>query len=339
MNCPGPAIAIAALSGIESLLCGVVADSMTVGEKHDSDQELFGQGMANIASAFFGGIPCNAAIARTAVNIRSGGKTRLADIIHGVVLAAIVLALDPLAAQIPLAALAGILMFTSARMIEWHAVELLNRSTRSEFAVMMLTWLVTVVFDLVLAVEVGMVAAAVLFIKNMSDLDVIQIPESKLFPAGPPMDLGNNIAVFRVDGPLFFGAIEPFVKVLEDTRDVKVLILRMRFVPRIDSTAIVALEEIYTDLKRRGCRLVLSGAQPAVITMLERSGLLAKIGPENCFKHTDEAIRAMDHLLVEDKPAPRKNSHDRPRGDKSTHAPGGAVGQTSSQNPNHWSLD
>ena len=149
-----PALALAALGSIESLLSAVVADGMTVSEKHNSDRELIGQGLANIIVPFFGGIPATGAIARTAVNVRSGGKTRLSGVIHGVALAMIVLTLAPLAAQIPLAALAGILMVVSVRMIEWEAIGLLMRATYSDFAVMILTWLVTILFDLVLAVEV-----------------------------------------------------------------------------------------------------------------------------------------------------------------------------------------
>ncbi len=160
-----PALALAALGSIESLLSAVVADGMTVSEKHDSDRELIGQGLANIVVPFFGGIPATGAIARTAVNVRSGGKTRLSGVIQGVAIAIIVLTLAPLAAQVSLAALAGILMVTSVRMIEWEAIGLLMRATYADFAVMMLTWMVTIFFDLVLAVEVGLIAAGALFIK------------------------------------------------------------------------------------------------------------------------------------------------------------------------------
>ncbi len=218
-----PALALAALGSIESLLSAVVADGMTVSEKHDSNRELIGQGLANIVVPFFGGIPATGAIARTAVNVRSGGKTRLSGVIHGMGLALIVLALAPLAAQVPLAALAGILMVVSLRMIEWEAIGLLVRATYSDFGVMILTWLVTVFFDLVLAVEIGLIAAGALFIKRMSDLNLGKVPETEAFPPGVPLELSKEIAVYRVDGPVFFGAAERFVTFLRDEPEVKLM--------------------------------------------------------------------------------------------------------------------
>lgn len=289
-----PALALAALGSIESLLSAVVADGMTVSEKHDSDRELIGQGLANIVVPFFGGIPATGAIARTAVNVRAGGKTRLSGVVHGVAIAIIVLTLAPLAAQVPLAALAGILMVTSVRMIEWEAIGLLMRATYSDFAVMMLTWTVTIFFDLVLAVEVGLIAAGALFIKRMSDLSLGKVPETEAFPPGIPLELSKQIAVYRVDGPVFFGAAERFVTFLRDEPAVKYLILRLRFVPNMDITGLVALEDIYRDLKRHNCRLLLSGLQPEVELLLERTGLLDKIGRDNCFATTDAAIYALN---------------------------------------------
>ncbi len=289
-----PALALAALGSIESLLSAVVADGMTVSEKHNSDRELIGQGLANIMIPFFGGIPATGAIARTAVNVRSGGKTRLSGVIHGVALAIIVLTLAPLAAQIPLAALAGILMVTSVRMIEWEAIGLLMRATYSDFSVMLLTWLVTIFFDLVLAVEVGLIAAGGLFIKRMSELSLGKVPETEAFPPGIPLELTKQIAVYRVDGPVFFGAAERFVTFLRDEPEVKYLILRLRYVPNMDTTGLVAMEDIYHDLKRHNSRLLLSGLQPEVQKILERSGLLDKIGRENCFETTDAAICSLN---------------------------------------------
>jgi sulfate permease, SulP family len=293
-----PALALAALGSIESLLSAVVADGMTVSEKHNSDRELIGQGLANIIVPFFGGIPATGAIARTAVNVRSGGTTRLSGVIHGVALAMIVLALAPLAAQIPLAALAGILIVVSVRMIEWEAIGLLMRATYSDFAVMILTWLVTILFDLVLAVEVGLIAAGVLFIKRMSDLSLVKIPETEVFPPGTPLELGKEIAVYRVDGPVFFGAAERFVTFLRDEPEVKYLILRLRFVPNMDTTGLVALEDIYHDLKRHNCRLILTGLQPEVKQLLERSGLLKTIGLSNCFATTTDAICSINPQIA-----------------------------------------
>ncbi len=295
-----PAIALAALGSIESLLSAVVADGMTVSEKHDSNRELIGQGLANAIVPFFGGIPATGAIARTAVNVRSGGKTRLSGVIHGVALAIIVLAFAPLAAQIPLAALAGILMVVSVRMIEWEAIGLLLRATYSDLAVMLLTWLVTILFDLVLAVEIGLIAAGALFIKRMSDLSLAKVSEIEAFPPGVPLELTKEIAVYRVDGPVFFGAAERFVTFLRDEPEVKYLILRMRFVPNMDTTGLVALEDIYHDLKRHDCRLILTGLQPEVRQLLERTGLMDQIGRENCFDTTDAALFSI-HPHIQDK--------------------------------------
>lgn len=288
-----PALALAALGSIESLLSAVVADGMTVSEKHDSDRELIGQGLANIAIPFFGGIPATGAIARTAVNVRSGGKTRLSGVIHSLAIALIILVFAPLAAQIPLAALAGILMVTSARMVEWEAIGLLMRATYSDFGVMILTWLVTICFDLVLAVEVGLIAAGALFIKRMSELSLGKIPETEAFPPGIPLELSKEIAVYRVDGPVFFGAAERFVTFLREQPEVKFLVLRLRYVPNMDTTGLVALEDIFNDLKRHNCRLLLSGLQPEVEGLLERTGLLGKIGRENCFETTEVAILSL----------------------------------------------
>jgi sulfate permease, SulP family len=292
-----PALALAALGSIESLLSAVVADGMTVSEKHDSDRELIGQGLANIVVPFFGGIPATGAIARTAVNVRAGGKTRLSGVIHGLAIAIIVLTLAPLAAQVPLAALAGILMVTSVRMIEWEAIGLLMRATYADFAVMMLTWMVTIFFDLVLAVEVGLIAAGALFIKGMSELNLGKIPETEAFPPGIPLELSKQISVYRVDGPVFFGAAERFVTFLRDEPDVKYLVLRLRYVPNMDTTGLVALQDIYQDLQRHDCRLLLSGLQPEVQKLLERTGLMDKIGRENCFETTDAAIYSLNPQL------------------------------------------
>jgi len=231
--------------------------------------------------------------------VRSGGKTRVSGVIHGIALALIILIFAPYAAQIPLAALAGILMVTSIRMIEWEAIGLLLRATYSDLAVMLLTWSVTIIFDLVLAVEIGLIAAGALFIKRMSDLSLAKIPETEVFPEGIPLELTQEIAVYRVDGPVFFGAAERFVTFLRDEPEVKYLILRLRFVPNIDTTGLVALEDIYRDLKRHDCRLMLTGLQPEVKEILNRTGLLDKIGSDNCFDTTTQAIYAIHpHLPI-----------------------------------------
>jgi SulP family sulfate permease len=203
------------------------------------------------------------------------------------------MSLAPLAAKIPLAALAGILMVVSLRMIEWEAIGLLMRSTYADLSVMLLTWGVTICFDLVLAVEIGLIAAGALFIKRMSDLNLARIPDVEAFPPGVSLELGKEIAVYRVDGPVFFGAAERFATFLRDEPEVKHLILRMRFVPIMDTTGLVALEDIYRDLKRHSCHLILTGLQPEVEQLLARTGLLDEIGRENCYLTTDLAVCAL----------------------------------------------
>lgn len=289
-----PAIALAALGAIESLLSAVVADGMT-GQKHRPNQELIGQGLANVAVPFFGGIPVTGAIARTAVNIRSGGRTPLSGVVHGVVLALIVLAFAPLAAQIPLAALAGILMVTATRMFEWHQVKLMASSTKSDLFVLLLTWGVTVFFDLILAVEVGFLAAVALFFRRMTDLQLIKLPSNKILPPGDPTLIPEDMAVYQIAGPLFFGAATEFADTLKEQTKIKTLLLRMRAVPNIDATAAVSLEEIVDTLKKRGIRVVLSGMHPQVEAVLTRMGILDKIGRENCFENSLDAIHALSN--------------------------------------------
>jgi SulP family sulfate permease len=180
-------------------------------------------------------------------------------------------------------------------MIEWEAVGLLIRADYADLSVMLLTWFITIGFDLILAVEVGLIAAGALFIKRMSELELAKIPEAEVFPPGLPLELSQAIAVYRIDGPLFFGAAERFVTFLREEPEVKYLILRMRFVPNMDTTGLVALEDIYQDLSRRNCQLLLSGLQPEVQQKLDRSGLLEKIGLENCFDTTTSAIENLQN--------------------------------------------
>jgi sulfate permease, SulP family len=184
-------------------------------------------------------------------------------------------------------------MVVSLRMVEWEAIGLLMRSTYADLSVMLLTWGVTICFDLVLAVEIGLIAAGALFIKRMSDLNLARIPDVEAFPSGVPLELGKEIAVYRVDGPVFFGAAERFATFLRDEPEVKHLILRMRFVPIMDTTGLVALEDIYRDLKRHSCHLMLTGLQPEVEQLLDRTGLLDQIGRENCYLTTDLAVCAL----------------------------------------------
>jgi SulP family sulfate permease len=291
------AFSLAALGSIESLLSAMVADSMTVSDKHDSNKELFGQGLANIIVPFFGGIPATGAIARTAVNIRSGAKSKMAGVFHSLFLLLMIFIFAPYASKIPLSVLAGILMVISFNMLEWEEVRVLLKTTRSDVSVMFTTWFVTVFFDLVLAIEVGLIAAGVLFIKKMSELSLTKMPDEKVFLPGTELDLGKHIVVYRVDGPLFFGVTERFVNVLHEIPDVKALILRMRYVPTIDATGLAALEEIHEDLKKRNCKLVLTGVRPSLMKLMKHSELTNIIGEDNIFSTTRQAVNKIKEEL------------------------------------------
>ncbi|MER3443654.1 MAG: hypothetical protein C4342_04780 [Armatimonadota bacterium] len=298
-----PALAVALLAGIETLLSAVVADSMTIREKHDPDRELIGSGLANLVAPVFGGIPATGAIARTAVNVRSGGQTRLAGVLHALFLLMVVLSLGPLARGIPLAALAGILMLTATRMVEWEAVRAILRSTKSDLSTMLVTMGVTVAFDLVLAIEAGLVLAGVLFIQRMKNtLSVEAMDLSPSVPAHLAVDhdlLRERVVAFRVEGPLFFAAAGEFIQSLTQVKDVDVLILRMRRVKVIDASGANALQTMKEALERKGVKFLVSGLQPQPKAVLERMGLLDEVTAHgrHLFETTDAAIaHAWSHL-------------------------------------------
>ena len=315
-------LAIAVLAGLESLLSAVVADGMTVGERHDPDRELFGQGMANVASALFGGMPATGALARTAVNVRSGARTRAASMIHAVVLLGVVLFAASLASTIPLAALAGILMVVAVRMIEFDAIRAIVRSTRSDAFVLVLTLAVTIVFDLIVAIEVGMIAAGILFIGRMArlfsiDMTPLGVTEGVEHETSAAHDaeqvlLSEHIVAYRVDGPVFFGAASRFMdQLLKVDREVKVVILRMRRVPVMDATGASAMETMVDRLAHRGVLVLISGLQDQPRTVLERSGILDKVsrGRDHLFDTSEEAIEhARHHLRQPDHTLPALSS-------------------------------
>lgn len=291
-----PALALAALGSIESLLSATVADRMTGGKRHDPDRELIGQGLANVAVPFFGGIPATGAIARTAVNIRSGAKTRLSGVLHGLMIALVVLALGPLAAHIPMAALAGILMVTSFRMIEWEQVKLLAYSTKSDLTVMLITWGVTVVFDLVLAVEVGLVAAAVLFIRRMSDVHLVKHPEVPL-AIGVPPEIAGEIAVYDIDRPLFFGDAQRFAEMVLADPSRRAIILNMGATTTMDVTAALCFDDLVRELRHREVPVGLVGVTPEVQELLSRLGVIGRIGRQHLFTRAEEAVDVLWHEL------------------------------------------
>lgn len=296
------ALAIAVLAALESLLSAVVADGMTVGAKHDPDRELFGQGLGNIAAGLFGGLPSTAALARTAVNVRSGGRTRLAAIVHGLVLLLVILFLAPLASQIPLAVLGGILIVVAVRMVDQQAFNLIIRSTKSDAFVLLLTMFVTILFDLILAIEVGLVAAAILFIIRMSRMftvDPLELTGDMTDPDDPSDDgsrrLDKKVVAYRVDGPIFFGAAERFIdQLVKVDPDIKVLVLRLRRVPVMDATGVTALRSIHDRLKRLDITLMLAGLQPQPQQLLERMGVYDELvsGRVQVFPTTAEALDA-----------------------------------------------
>ncbi|HEY9900410.1 MAG TPA: SulP family inorganic anion transporter [Pantanalinema sp.] len=288
-----PALALAALGAIESLLSAAVADRLSGSKPHDPDKELVGQGLANIAVPFFGGIPATGAIARTAVNIRSGGKTRLSGVIHGLAIALVVVALGPLAANIPLAALAGILMVTSWRMIEWDQVKLLLRSTKSDLTVMATTWLVTVIFDLVLAVEAGLVIAVSLFLRRMADVHLISHQEV-CRECGVPEALADDIRVYEVDRPLFFGDARRFAETVLSDVHCRGLVLGMAAVTTMDVTAAIALGNVVRELQHRGVKVALCGLSAEVSDLLERLGVA---GTPYRFERVETGVSTLAHEL------------------------------------------
>ena len=312
------ALVIALLAALESLLSAVVADGMTIGERHDPDRELFGQGIANIGSAMVGGLPATAALARTAVNVRSGARTRAAAIVHGLVLAAIVLALAPLATRIPLAALAGILMVVAANMVEVHEFREIARSTKSDAATMLLTLGVTVAFDLILAIEVGLIAAGGLFVTRMSQL--FQVDPTTLLGADRPAHedpsdgaaerrvRADDLVVYRIDGPIFFGAADRFFEeLLRVDHGIRAVVLRMRGVPVMDVTGATALRTLVDRLARRDILVLVSHLQPQPRQVLDRTGILEQITRrgDHLFDDTDAAIaHARLHLAYGDHTAP-----------------------------------
>jgi SulP family sulfate permease len=291
----GPAFTIALLGAIESLLSAVVADGMA-GTRHDSNQELIGQGIANILTPLFGGFAATGAIARTATNIRNGATGPLAGMVHSVFLILVILLLAPLASAIPLCCLSAILFVVAWNMSELpHVVRLLRGAPKVDVGILLLTFFLTVFVDLVVAVNVGVILAALFFMRRMADsvnveqqIDVL--PDSN--PGGSAMaPPTNGIVVYSIDGPVFFGAAEKLERTLEHIqRPATTLILRMGNVPFVDATGIFAIEEIITDFKRHGATVLLVEVRSNVRYKLERSGAIAHVGPDNVIDTLEQAM-------------------------------------------------
>lgn len=290
-----PALSIAALGAIESLLCGAVGSQMT-GIRLRANQELVAQGIGNLVIPFFGGVPATAAIARSSVGIKSGGRTRMVSFVHSAALLATVFVGAPLMAAVPLSALAGVLIVTAWRMNEWEAIAFMRRhrltSALLKFTV---TMLATIALDLTQAILLGVALSAVVFIGRIAALriDVVGVDPARLrdpLPVAWP-DPYTGIRVAYLSGPLFFGATGTFNEAFADLAGVRVLILSMRGVPLVDTSGLLALDHLHERLAARGARLMLAALQPDVRTQLERGGIVAAVGPDAVFWGADEAIR------------------------------------------------
>ena len=301
-----PAISIALLAGIESLLSCVIADGMT-GRRHRSNTELVAQGVANIASPIFGGIPCTGAIARTATNVKSGGQTPFAGIIHALVLLLIMLFLGKWATLVPMATLAGILVVTAYRMSEWRLFARVFRSTKSDTTVMVTTFLLTVLVDLTVAIQVGVVLAAFLFMKRMADVtqtsylkDEIDETDFEDEERVSERKVPDGVAVFEIYGPFFFGAADKFKSTLNRVdKKPKAIVLRMRHVPTMDATGLRALEDVYQKAARDGTALILAGVHAQPLVVMKQSGFADQLGMENVTTTLDDALaRARDVLAA-----------------------------------------
>jgi SulP family sulfate permease len=301
-----PALTIALLAGIESLLSAVVADGM-IGGKHRSDMELIAQGAANILSPLFGGIPVTGAIARTATNIQNGGRTPVAGIIHALVLLVIMLLLGKWVVYIPMAALAAILIVVAYNMSEWHSFVMLLKSPRSDVAVLLITFFLTVAVDLTAAIQTGVVVSAFLFMRRMSlvaNVGVVTREFSDEEEGDDPhavsrKEVPEGVEIYEVNGPFFFGASYKFLEAMHAAGQTppKARIIRMRNVPSIDATGLQVLKEQYRSCHKQGIVFILSGIQPQPYAALQKTGLLSEIGEDNVLRNIDEALTRVRKIL------------------------------------------
>ena len=302
------AFTIAMLGAIESLLSAMVADGV-IGDKHNSNTELIAQGIANVVTPFFGGIPATGAIARTMANINNGGRTPVAGIVHAAMLFLVLLCFGPLVGMIPMACLAGVLIIVSYNMSGWRSFVWLAKAPKSDFIVTIVTFILTVIFDLTIAIEIGLLLAIILFLKRTNEATVIRSFTDEIDPT-LQNDIrlhGNDLEklqippyteVYEIDGPYFFGIANKFDEISQRMGDgQKVRILRMRKVSFMDSTGIHNLEQLYLRSQRCGMTLVLSGVNENVFSTLEKSGLVQKIGRENIRGHINGALARAAELV------------------------------------------
>jgi sulfate permease, SulP family len=301
-----PALTIAMLGGIESLLSAVVSDGMT-GHKHRSNMELVAQGVTNIVAPFFGGIPSTGALARTATNVRNGALSPVSSIVHGLTLLLILLFLGRLAAYIPMATLAGILLVVAYNMSEWRTFAKIFRAPKSDLLVLLLTFALTVVVNLTVAIQVGVAAGAILFIRRMAEVAQANVITDTLREdddeVADPMNLASRqipdgVVVYEVFGSFFFGTVEKFKTVLAELeRPPKVLVIRMRVVLSIDSSGLHFLEDVIRRCRKEKIRLVLSGVHAQPTVALARAGLLEELGEDNIVANIDQALGlAREHM-------------------------------------------
>ena len=302
-----PAITIAILGAIESLLSATVADGV-IGDRHDSNTELIAQGVANLASPIFGGIPATGAIARTMTNINNGGRTPIAGIVHAAVLLLIFLFLMPLAQYIPMACLAGVLVIVAYNMSGWRSFLSIMKNPKSDITVLWVTFLLTVIFDLTIAIEVGLICACLLFMRRMAETTDVKVISDEINPDEEDSDfqlanlehltIPEGVEVYEINGPYFFGAgnrFEEIMGALHHKRP-RVRIIRMRKVPFVDSTGIHNLTNLCQMSQKEGIQIVLSGVNPKVQAVLHKAGFDAMLGEENICSHINIALERAKQL-------------------------------------------
>ena len=306
-NLVSPAITIAILGAIESLLSAAVADGV-IGDHHNSNTELIAQGVANLASPIFGGIPATGAIARTMTNINNGGRTPIAGIVHAVVLLLIFLFLMPLAKYIPMACLAGVLVVVSYGMSGWRSFLALMKNPKSDITVLLITFFLTIIFDLTIAIEVGLIIACLLFMRRMSETTDVHVISNEINPddENSDMHLGNiehltipkGVEVYEINGPYFFGAGNRFEEIMATLGDrPQVRIIRMRKVPFVDSTGIHNLTNLCEMSQKEGIQIVLSGVTEKVHSQLNKAGFYDIVGQDNICSHIDIALDRAKEII------------------------------------------
>lgn len=301
-----PAFAIALLGGIESLLSAVVSDGM-IGGRHRSNMELVAQGVANCFSSMFGGIPATGAIARTATNVKNGGRTPISGIVHAIVLLIIMLVLAPFAKLIPMACLAGILIVVAYHMSEWRQFKSLLKGNISDILILLVTFFLTVIFDLVIAIQIGIILSSFVLMKRMSDATTVELSDGllstkydhpdQLFEDELPV-LPKGVTMYEIHGPLFFGATQTFQDTITRLRDKPlVMILRMRHVPFIDATGIYRLKEIITKFANQNTHILISGVNKKVLADLEKSDIYSVLPKDNFTNTIQEAVERAEHIM------------------------------------------